>query len=158
MNQWNVPKERFTSALKSVFFNIFQWKERIFERKEKFFKISKYLISIITFHIIYFLFIMNYSCIYLNFNYQANKVKNHTVPKNINTITLKLRMHYSLYIIAVMLRLGCHLFLWNHKEILYVCLQNMHVSVSFTLVKTRPFYQFSFSITLYPECSISVTL
>lgn len=42
-----------------------------------------------------FSFAMNYSCTYLNFNYQLNIVKNHTAPKNISTITLKLRMHYS---------------------------------------------------------------
>lgn len=41
-------------------------------------------------------FIVNYSCTYLNFNYQPHIVKNHTTPKNISTITLKLRMHYSL--------------------------------------------------------------
>lgn len=92
---------------------------------------------------------MNYSCTYLNFNYQPNIVKNHTVPKNISTITLKLRMHYSFtWLLPCWGRAATFSCETTKKFCMLLPATKPHIPVSTVLVKNRPL-AFFFSLVIF---------
>lgn len=89
------PKKRLSVSFRNVLLDTYHCMKQISERGEHF--LNSWVHDFCHFFFVCepFSFAMNYSCTYLNFNYQLDIVKNHTAPKNISTITLKLRMHYS---------------------------------------------------------------